>query len=90
MGDRDRFPELSERELTSLLDQKNSDDTKKATKVGLNLFRYYLKERNIDEESLCSIERQVGNCYEKILRRSQRKERLTASPKKLKTNSRIE
>ena len=32
MEDRDRFPELSESELTSLLDQKNSANTKKATK----------------------------------------------------------
>ena len=37
MEDRDRFPELSESELTSLLDQKNSDN-KKATKVALNVF----------------------------------------------------
>ena len=36
--DRDRFPELSESELTSLLDQKNSDNTKIATKVALNVF----------------------------------------------------
>ena len=52
MADRDRFPELSESELTSLLDQKNSDNTKKATKVALNVFRDYLKERKIDEDSL--------------------------------------
>ena len=32
------FPELSESELTSLLDQKNSDNDKKATKVALNVF----------------------------------------------------
>ena len=38
MEDRDRFPELSESELTSLLDQKNSDNNKKATKVVLNVF----------------------------------------------------
>ena len=38
MEDRDRFPELSESELTSLLDQKNNDNTKKATKVALNVF----------------------------------------------------
>ena len=43
MADRDHFPELSESELTSLLDQKNSDNTKKATKVALNVFRDYLK-----------------------------------------------
>ena len=38
MEDRDRFPKLSESELTSLLDQKNSDNTKIATKVALNVF----------------------------------------------------
>ena len=38
MKDRDRFPELSESELTSFLDQKNSDNTKIATKVTLNVF----------------------------------------------------
>ena len=52
MADCDRFPELSESELTSLLDQKNSDNTKKAKKVALNIFRDYLKEREIDEDSL--------------------------------------
>ena len=36
MEDRDRFPELSESELTSLLDQKSSDNTKIAAKVALN------------------------------------------------------
>ena len=35
---RDRFPELSESELISLLDQKNTDNTKIATKVALNVF----------------------------------------------------
>ena len=38
MEDRDRFPELSESELTSLLDQKNSDNNKKVAKVALNVF----------------------------------------------------
>ena len=38
MEDRDRFSELSESELTSLHDQKNSDNIKKATKVALNVF----------------------------------------------------
>ena len=52
MADRYRLPELSESEMTSLLDQKSSDNTKKATKVALNVFRDYLKERKIDEDSL--------------------------------------
>ena len=52
MPDRDRFLELSESELISLLDQKNSDNTTKATKVALNVLRDYLKERKIAEDSL--------------------------------------
>ena len=40
MEDRDRFPELSKSELTSLLDQKNSDNTKIATKVALNALQH--------------------------------------------------
>ena len=55
MADRDRFPELSESELTSVLDQSNSDNTKKARKVALNVFRDYLKERKIDEDSLVAL-----------------------------------
>ena len=38
MEDRDRFPELSVSGFTSLLDQKNSDNNKKAIKVALNVF----------------------------------------------------
>ena len=45
VASRDRFQELSESELTSLLDQKNTDNTKKATKVALNVFRDYLEKK---------------------------------------------
>ena len=48
----DRFPELPESDLTSLVDQKNIENTKKATNVALNVFGGYLKESKIDEESL--------------------------------------
>ena len=45
-----RFPELSESDLTCLLDQKkNSENTKKATKVALNVFRQHLKEIELDQ-----------------------------------------
>ena len=55
MVNRDRVLEFSESELTSLLDQKNSDSNKKATEVALTyVFRGYLKERKIDEDSLVS------------------------------------
>ena len=38
MEDRNHFPKLSESELTSLLDQKNSDNNEKVAKVALNVF----------------------------------------------------
>ena len=41
----DRFPVLSENDLTSLVDQTNSENTKKGTKVAFNVFLEYLKER---------------------------------------------
>ena len=35
----DRFADLAESDLACLLDQKNSENTKKATKVAYNVFR---------------------------------------------------
>ena len=45
----DRFPDQSENALTPLVDQKNSENTKKGTKVALNVFREYLKEKKVDD-----------------------------------------
>ena len=56
----DRFPKLSENNSTSLVDRKNSENTKKGTKVALNVFREYLKERKVDEESLVSSTRRTS------------------------------
>ena len=56
----DRFPELSESDSTSLVDRKNNENTKKGTKVALNVFREYLKERKVDEESLVSSTRRTS------------------------------
>ena len=56
----DRFPELSENDSTSLIDRKNSENTYKGTKVALNVFREYLKERKVDEESLVSSTRRTS------------------------------
>ena len=61
---------MSENDLTSLVDRKNSENTKKGTKVALNVFRVYFKERKVDEESLGHRrEGQVGKviCTEEIL-----------------------
>ena len=66
----DRFLELSENDSTSLVDRKNSENTNKGTKVALNVFREYLKERKVDEESLVSSTRRTSCeciCTEEIL-----------------------
>jgi len=47
-----RFPELTESELNCLIGQKNSDNTKKAIKVAVNVFRQYLEKRKVDEKEL--------------------------------------
>ena len=72
LEDCDPFLKLSESELTSLLDPKNSDNTKKARKVALNVFRDYLKGRKIDEDSLVA----STELKTVILCRSQKKELL--------------
>ena len=55
-----------ESELTSLLDQKNSDNTKKAIKVALNKFKDYLKERKIDEDSLAASKGKLATVLRKF------------------------
>ena len=40
-----RFAELSESELSTILEEKDAENTKKATKVTLNIFRGYLQEK---------------------------------------------
>ena len=56
----DRLPELSKNDSTSLVDRKNSENTKKGTKAAINVFREYLKERKVDEESLVSSMRRTS------------------------------
>ena len=45
----DRFPDQSENALTPLVDQKNSESTKKGTKVELKDFREYLKKKKVGD-----------------------------------------
>ena len=47
-----RFAELSESELSTILEQKDAENTKKATKVTLNIFRGYLREKGLREAEL--------------------------------------
>ena len=44
-----RFAELSESELTTTLEEKDAENTKKATKVTLKIFRGYLQEKGLRE-----------------------------------------
>ena len=77
MEDRDRFPEPSESELTSLLDQKNSDNTKKATK----LFRDYLKEIKIDKDSPVASKDKLATVLRKFCAEAGKKNGLPLPPK---------
>ena len=43
----DPFADLSESDFACLLNQKNSENTKKATKVAHNVFWEYLKEKKL-------------------------------------------
>ena len=45
----DRFADLAESDLASLLDQKNSENT---TKVAYDVFREYLKEKKLTKSHL--------------------------------------
>ena len=44
-----RFSELSESELSTILEEQDAENTKKATKVTLNIFRGYLQEKGLRE-----------------------------------------
>ncbi len=56
----ERFPNLSESDLKFLIDQKSSENTKKATKVSHSVLREYLKERGIEEEPLVSTKKELA------------------------------
>ena len=43
------FAELSESDLSCLLEEKDSENMKKAIKVAINLFRSYLQEKRLTE-----------------------------------------
>ena len=47
-----RFAELSESEFYTILEEKDAENTKKPTKVILNIFRGYLQEKGLREPEL--------------------------------------
>ena len=61
-----RFPDLSEDELSCLLEEKNSENTKKATKTAVSVFRQYLKERKISEDDVIRSKQIFANVLRKF------------------------
>ncbi len=61
-----RFPDLSEDELSCLLEEKNSENTKKATKTAVSVFRQYLKERKISEDDIIRSKQIFANVLRKF------------------------
>ena len=47
-----RFAKLSESELSAILEEKDVENTKKATKVTLNIFRGCFQEKGLREAEL--------------------------------------
>ena len=84
MADGDHFLKLSESELTSLLDQKKSNNTKKASKVALNVFRDYLKERKIGKDSLVALKDKLKTVLRKFYAKVSKKNSLLFPPKNWK------
>ena len=56
-----RFAELSESELSTILEEKDSENTKKATKVTLNIFRDYLQKKGLREAELLTSKVKLAN-----------------------------
>ena len=56
-----RFAELSESELSTILEEKDAENTKKATKVTLNIFRGYLDEKGLREAELLTSKVKLAN-----------------------------
>ena len=56
-----RFAELSESELSTILEEKDAENTKKPTKVTLNIFRSYLQEKGLREAELLTSKVKLAN-----------------------------
>ena len=56
-----RFAELSGSELSSILEEKDPESTKNATKVTLNIFRGHLQEKGLREAELLTPKVKLAN-----------------------------
>ena len=68
-----RFAELSENDLTCLLNEKGSKNTKKATKVALKLFREYINERKFEEDEPISSQVKLAAVLRKFYAEARKK-----------------
>ena len=84
MADRDRFPKKSDSDLT----KRKAIMPRKQQNIALNVFRDYLKERKIDEDSLVASKDKLATILRKFYAEDRKKEGLTASPKKTENNFR--
>ena len=53
--------ELSESELYTMIEEIDAENTKKATKVTLNIFRGYLQEKGLREAELLTSKVKLAN-----------------------------
>ena len=56
-----RFAVLSESELSTILEENDAENTKKATKVTLNIFRGYMQEKGLREAELLTSKVKLAN-----------------------------
>ena len=56
-----RFAELSVSDLATMLEGKDEENTKKATKVTLYIFRGYLQEKGLKEAELLTSKVKLAN-----------------------------
>ena len=72
-----RFAESSEDDLVYLLEQKDSKNTKKSTKVALNIFREYLQEKKLKEDELLASKVKLSAVLGKFYAEARKKETRT-------------
>ena len=56
-----RFADLSGSEVSTILEEKDAENTKKGTKVTLNIFQGYLQEKGLREAELLTSKLQKLN-----------------------------
>jgi antitoxin component HigA of HigAB toxin-antitoxin module len=61
-----RLAELSDNELSCLLEEKTAETHKKATKTAVKVFRQYLEARQINQDDLVGSKETLANALRKF------------------------